>query len=339
MNDENRNAKSPLEMSPRARRTWLAAMGAVGLAAAGVPARAANWPSNPLRMVVGFPPGSSPDMLARLLAEPLAKALGQPVVVDNRAGAAGNIGADAVAKATDGHTLGLVPNGPLTSSPYLFPKLPYTVSSFRPVTLVATAPLALVASTRMQLGKPGDFVPELKRRGDRATYGSVGVGSAGHLGTELMLERTATVATHVPFRGAPQVLNALLAGEIDFAMLPLGPSMPLVRANSLAAIGLTSSGRSTLAPELLSLAELGISGLNIEVWNAVVLPAQASQAQAARLANELIRIVRSPEMRDKLFAQGWRSAGMSAEGLSQRIQADAALYGSMIKARNITAGS
>jgi tripartite-type tricarboxylate transporter receptor subunit TctC len=324
------------------RRDWLAAAASVGATtvpawahAAGSAASSSAWPSGPVRLVVGFSAGSSPDAMARLLAEPLAEALGKPVIVDNKPGAAGNLAADHVAKSTDGHTIGLMPNGPLTSSEFLFRKLPYTAASFRPVTLVATAPLVLVASSKVAAAQPKDFIAALQRSTKAWNFGSVGNGSAGHLGMELLRDKLRFGATHVPFQGAPQVVNALVAGDIDMAMLALGPVMPLARAGRLAAIATSSDARSALAPELPSLKEVGVDGLNIEVWNGVLLPTHAPAPVADRLADVLGTIIRAPQIRSKLFDQGWRAVGSAPDALRQRIASDRALYSAIITARGL----
>jgi tripartite-type tricarboxylate transporter receptor subunit TctC len=324
------------------RRRWLTSALGVGAStsplwshAATAPSPNATWPNGPVRLVVGFPAGSSPDVMARLLAEPLAAALGKPIVVDNKPGAAGNLAADFVAKATDGHTIGLMPNGPLTSSEFLFSKLQYKASSFAPVTLVATAPLVLVASKKVTETHPQAFITALRNSGKGWNYGSVGIGSAGHLGMELLRDKVGFGSTHVPFQGAPQVLNALVAGDVQSALLPLGPTMPLARAGRLTAIAVSSDARSSLAPELPSLKEVGISGLNIEVWNAVLLPANAPADVTARLGDALGDIIRSADVRTKLFEQGWRAVGASPEALRQRIAADRALYSAIISARGL----
>ncbi|PZQ68609.1 MAG: receptor, partial [Variovorax paradoxus] len=235
---------------------------ACGLAAAlpfAVPAASAQsaWPTKPIRLVVGFPGGSTPDIAARTIAEPLAKLLGQPVVVDNKPGASGNIAADTVAKATDDHTLGMVINGNLTSSKMLYPTLPYDpAKDFSYLSLIATAPLVLIATNDLPSGKA--FLDAAKASGDRWNYGSVGVGSVGHLGMELIKSRLPGLqAQHVPYAGNPQVVTAMVGGQIQMALVPPGIAIPQVKAGKVKAIGLTS-GRSTLAPDYAPLADLGV---------------------------------------------------------------------------------
>ena len=319
------------------RRSLLAGAAALaGLAPLAQAQAAATWPAKPLRFIVGFPAGSSPDLTARALAEPLEKALGQPVVVENRVGAGGNIGADAVAKATDGHTIGLMINGNLTISRLLNPALRYDpATDFAPVSLIGVAPLVLVAPA----GAPGAdaraFLDAARGAGSKWSYGSPGVGTVGHLGMELLKARTGIAPVHVPYPGYPQVFNALIGGDLQLSMLPPALAQTQIKAGKLRGIGVTSSGRSTLAPELPSLAEAGVKDFHLEIWNAVVAPAGMPRAHVARLADAVGAIVRAPEMRQRLFQQGWQAVGSSPEGLANRIQADTRVLGQIIRTQGI----
>ena len=207
----------------------------------------AAWPTKPVRILVGFPGGSTPDMAARTLAEPLSKVLGQPVIIENKPGASGNIAADQVAKAIDDHTLGVVINGNLTSARLLNPKLAYDpAKDFTPVSLLTTAPLVLVAPTSLPSGSA--FFDAARNGGNKWNYGSVGNGSVGHLGMELLKSKAGDLqAVHVPYQGNPQVITALLGGQIQMALVPPGIALPQIRAGKLKAIGLTSRIKSETA--------------------------------------------------------------------------------------------
>ena len=294
----------------------------------------AAWPTKPVRILVGFPGGSTPDMAARTLAEPLAKILGQSVIIENKPGASGNIAADQVAKATDDHTLGVVINGNLTSARLLNPKLPYDpAKDFTPISLLATAPLVLVAPTSLPSGS--GFFAAARDGGDKWNYGSVGNGSVGHLGMELLKSKAGDVkAVHVPYQGNPQVITALLGGQIQMALVPPGIALPQIRAGKLKAIGL-SSGRSPLAAEIAPLADADIRNFNLEVWTALVGPAGLSKAAQTRLNAEVSKIIRDADTRQKLFNQGWQAVGTSPEGLTSRMKSEAAIMGSIITIRNI----
>jgi tripartite-type tricarboxylate transporter receptor subunit TctC len=298
----------------------------------------ANWPTKPIRLLVGFPGGSSPDVVARILAEPLSKALGQPVVVDNRPGASGNIAADLVARATDQHTLGVMINGNLTIAKLLNPRTPYDpAKDLAPISLVASAPLVLTAPSSAPGHTPQEFFAAAQAAGNRWNYGSPGVGTVAHIGMELLNTNAGLAGVHVPYPGNPQVITAMLGGQVQLALLPPGLAMAQVRSGKLKAIGVTSAGRSTLVPELPSLGELGVVGkdFQLEIWDAVAAPASLPKPLAAKLAALLSEIARSPEVRDKLYQQGWQVVGSSAEGLANRMKADTTMMGRVIAARGI----
>lgn len=295
---------------------------------------AEGWPSRPIHFIVGYPAGSSPDMQARLLAEPLAKALGQPVVVENRPGASGNLAAEALARATDGHTIAIVGNGPLTSSPYLYSRLGYKPDQdFAPIAMVASGPLVMVAPKSLGLSSPQKLIDYARAQGDRINFGSSGPGSGTHLGMELLKRPLGINPVHVPYAGAPQIITSLLGGQLQLALLPPSTVQPLVDSGKLDALFVSSEKRSPMAPTLPGLGELGVKGINIEVWNAIMAPASMPAANQARLSAELGRILNTREIRQTLLVQGWKVDDTSAKGLAQRIRSDSALYREII-ARN-----
>jgi len=323
-------------MHPSKRALLLAA--ACGIATAALPfaasAQGAAWPTKPIRLIVGFPGGSTPDIAARAIAEPLSKALGQPVVVDNKPGASGNIAADQVAKASDDHTLGIVINGNLTSSKMLYPKLPYDPGKdFSYLSLIATAPLVLVSQGSLPTGAA--FFDAARKGGDKWSYGSVGVGSVGHLGMELLKSKVPGLkAEHVPYQGNPQVMTDLIGNQIQMALIPPGVALPQIKAGKVKAIGLTS-GRSTLAPDVPALADAGVRDFNLEVWTALVGPASLSKTAQDRITKELATIMKSPEVRQKLFEQGWQAVGTSPDGMRARVKEEAAIMSKIIATNGI----
>jgi tripartite-type tricarboxylate transporter receptor subunit TctC len=319
----------------RLRRTLLAAlMGTLAGGAGTAVAQTDTWPTRPVRILVGFPPGSTPDTAARILAESLSKRLGQSVVVENRPGASGNIAADQVAKATDDHTLGVVINGNLTSAKLLNPRLPFDpAKDFSLLSLLATAPLVLVTQPTQPSGT--EFFTAARNGGNKWSYGSVGIGSVGHLGTEYLKMRAGSFdAVHVPYNGNPAVLTALIQGQIQMALVPPGLALPQVKAGRLKAIGLTA-GRSTLAPELASLRDAGVNNFELEVWTALVGPARLSKAAQDRLAREVPAVVRDGEARQRLFNAGWQAQGTAPEALRLRVRSEAAILGGIITMRGI----
>ena len=322
------------------RRLVLTAALATLCAAGGTQARPADvaWPSQPLRIVVGFPAGSSPDLTARALAEPLEKALGQPVIVENRTGAGGNIGADLVAKASDGHTIGLMINGNMTIARMLNPAVRYDpLKDLAPVSLVGVAPLVLAAPANAPGADGRGFLEAARGAGNRWSYGSPGVGTVGHIGMELLKSRSGIAPVHVPYPGYPQVFNAIVGGDLQLSMLPPALAQTQIKAGKLRGIGVTSQGRSTLAPELPSLTELGVKDFHLEIWNAVAAPAGMPRAHIDKLGAAVSAIVRTPEMRQRLFQQGWQAVGSSPEGLANRIHSDTRVLGQIIRTQGIKA--
>ena len=295
-----------------------------------------NWPSKPLHLIVGFPAGSSPDLTARALAEPLEKALGQPIIVENKVGAGGNIAAEYVARATDGYTFSVMINGNMTIAKLLNPSIRYDpLTDLQPVGLIGVAPLVLVAPAKAPEGKA--FFEAATQAGSSWSYGSPGVGTIGHLGMELLKSRAKIKPEHIPYPGYPQVFNGIQGGDLQLSMLPPALAMNQIQAGKLRGIGVSSAARSPLAPGLPSLKELGIANYDMEIWNAVAAPKAMPKAHVDKLAAAVGEIVRSPEMRQKLALQGWQAVGSSPEGLKNRIDADVKALGAIIKEQNIRA--
>jgi tripartite-type tricarboxylate transporter receptor subunit TctC len=302
-------------------------------------APAAPWPTRPVRILVGFPGGSTPDLVARTIAEPLSKALGQPVIVENKPGAGGNIAADQVAKSTDNHTIGVMINGNMTIAKLLNPATPFDpLKDLAPISLIGTAPLLLTASATVPFNSAQDFFLAARNAADKWSYGSPGIGTVGHIGMELLKTKTNIAPVHVPYPGNPQVIQAMISGQIQLALLPPGLASPQIRAGKLKAIGVTSTSRSSLVPEFPSLDEGGVTrGFQLEIWTAAAAPISMPKPIVNKLSTLIAQIARTPEVRQKLFAQGWQVAGTSAEGLANRIKTDTALLGGVIQMRGIKA--
>lgn len=317
------------------RRLWAQALGAA-LVLGAAPAWAQQWPTQTVRLVVGFPAGSSPDLTARALAEPLAKALGHNVIVENKVGAGGNIAADFVAKSTDGHTLGLMINGNMTIARILNPKVPYDpLKDLAPISLIGKAPLVLTVPANAPGQTAAEWLSHAQKAGQQLSYASPGVGTVAHLGMELLKTKSGIAPVHVPYPGNPQIITAMLGGQIQLALLPPAMSAAQVSAGKLRAIGASSSGRSPVAAEVPSLSEIGVKDYQLEIWNALAAPASMPAAVATRLSAMVSDIVRSPEMRARLFQQGWQVVGSSPEGLRQRIESDTQALGAIIRSQKI----
>ncbi|UDF37368.1 UNVERIFIED_ORG: tripartite tricarboxylate transporter substrate binding protein [Shinella sp. XGS7] len=318
------------------RRSLLQAAALAPLAA-GLPAWAQAWPARPIKLIVPFPGGSSPDIIARAVAEPLGHALGQPIVILNQPGAGGNIGTGAVAKAEpDGYTLLFTIQGPLVTAPLLSKQLPYNpVKDLQPIGLVATSPNVLVVDPKLGANSLADFVRIAKEKKGQLNYGSVGNGSAAHLAMESFRARAGFEMTHVPYQGFPQVVNAILAGQVQAGFMVPGIAMGQVRAGKLKALGVTSLGRVGALPELPSLAEQGYAGFEAISWQAMLAPAKTPAPIVQRLSTELVKVIKSDEVRAKILSQFFSAAASSPEGLASLMKSERERWGQMIKAAGV----
>lgn len=318
-------------------QTSLAGASALAVPTLSSPAHAQAWPNHPIKLVVPFPPGTSPDFIGRLIAEPLGQALGQTVIVDNRPGAGGNIGTGAVARAEpDGYTFLFTIQGPLVTAPLLTKGLPYDpVRDLAPVTLVATSPNVLVVDPRLGANTLADFVRIAKEKKGQLNYGSVGVGSASHLAMELFKTRAGIDLVHVPYQGFPQIVSAILAGQVQAGFMVPGVAMGQVRAGKLKALGVTTLGRSGSLPELPSLVEQGYPNFEAISWQAVLAPAGTPKPIVDRVSRELIRIIKSDEVRGKMLSQYFSAAGTAPEALAGLMKTERERWAKVIKAAGV----
>jgi tripartite-type tricarboxylate transporter receptor subunit TctC len=318
-------------------QTTLAAATGLTTALLSAPASAQAWPSRPIKLVVPFPPGSSPDLIARLVAEPLGHALGQTVIVDNKPGAGGNVGTGVVAKAApDGYTFLFTIQGPLVTAPLLSKSLGYDpVRELAPVTLVATSPNVLVVDPKLGAETLADFVRIAKEKKGQLNYGSVGNGSASHLAMELFKTRAGLDIVHVPYQGFPQVVNAILAGQVQAGFMVPGIAMGQIRAGKLKALGVTTLGRSGALPEFPSFVEQGYADFEAISWQAVLAPAGTVRPIVDRVSGELIRIIKSDEVRAKMLGQYFSAAGTAPEALAGLMKSERERWAKVIKAAGV----
>jgi tripartite-type tricarboxylate transporter receptor subunit TctC len=297
---------------------------------------ASAWPVKPVRMLVGFPAGASPDLAARAIAAPLSKLLGQPVLVENKPGDSGNIAADLVAKAQDDHTVGALINGNLTIAKLLNPKTPFDPEKdFAPVGMVGTAPLVLAVTSKAQGATPTELLLWARNLSSQGKYGTPGIGTVGHLGMELLKSRSGILATHVPFTGNPQVIAAMLAGDIQLALLPPALAKPHLQSGKLKAIGVTSPQRSPLSGDLPTLREANVQGADLEIWTALAAPVGMSPAAVTRLSDAMAEVGRIPEVQQALLTAGWQAQPGTAKALNHRMRQDTSLLGGVILMRGI----
>jgi tripartite-type tricarboxylate transporter receptor subunit TctC len=298
-----------------------------------------TYPSKPVRVIVTFPPGSTPDIVGRALAGRLQEALGQPFVVENRSGAGGNVGADAVAKAApDGYTLLVSTNGVFAINKALYKSMPFDPDKdLAPLSLLATAPQMLVVQPSLGLKDFKGFIEYAKRNPGKLSYGSVGGGSASHLTMELLKSDAGVDLVHVPYKGFPPAVTDLLSGNIHtmFAIVP--GVLPHVKAGKMTALAVTALERSGLAPEVPSVAELGLPQLESLAWIGLAAPAGLAADVVDRITSETARGMRRPEVRELLGRQGFDVVAGSPAEFSKWIQAESAKWTRVIRASGATA--
>ena len=301
------------------------------------PAFAQTWPGHPIKLVVPFPPGSSPDYIARLISDPLARALGQPVVIENKPGAGGEIGTGMVARAEpDGYTFLFTIQGPLVTAPMLKKGLNYDpAKDLAPVTLVATSPNVLVVDPKLGANTLADFVRIAKEEKGRLNYGSVGVGSASHLAMELFKTRAGIDLVHVPYQGFAQIVGAILAGEVQAAFMVPGIAIGQIRAGKLKALGVTSLGRAGSLPMYPTFVEQGYADFEAISWQAVLAPAGTPKPVIDRVSSELIRIIKSDDVRGKMLGQYFSAVGTAPEALAGLMKTERDRWAKVIKAAGV----
>ena len=308
----------------RGAATRVAALLAALVCAAGASAqeKPADWPSRTIRLVVPFGPGSTPDILARLLSERLTQTLKQPFIVENRAGAGGNIGTLAVARAApDGYTIGASITGPLVNNVVLYPKLPYDpFKDLAPVTLAAIQPSVVVVSPSLGVDTARQFFDLLRNNPGKYNYASVGAGTVSHLSMELIKNKTGTFVVHIPYGGSPAAVTSMLAGDTQMASLAPGAVMPQIKAGKLKAIAVTTAQRYPGLPEVPTFKEIGIPEVEATAWIGIVVPAGVPPALVEHINREFVAALKDPQVVDKLRGQGMESVGNSPQAFAAFMQ-------------------
>lgn len=315
---------------------WLIAGAALLGTCLGPSASAQGFPSRPIRIVVPFAAGGDLDTLARSLGARMAEGLGQPVLVDNRVGAGGNIGADVVAKAApDGYTILLSTPG-LAIGPALYRKLPFDpVRDLAPVSQVISTTVVMVASQKLPAATVRELVALAKSRPGGLNYGSSGIGSVLHLTMDMFKSAAAIDMVHVPYKGDAPVFAALLGGELELAMAPMSTTLPHVRGGKVKAIAVTSPRRSPLLPDVPTVAESGYEGFESTSWQGLFAPARAPRDSIDAIQKELARVLRIPEVRDRLQASAQEPVGSTPDEFEARFRADVAKFARIIKEARI----
>jgi tripartite-type tricarboxylate transporter receptor subunit TctC len=297
---------------------------------------AQNYPSRPIRLIVPFPPAGGADAIARTIGQKLTEALGQPVVIDNRAGAGGIIGLDTAAKAApDGYTLLMAPSGPMVIHPSLHAKLSYDPSKdFAPISQITSTPLILVVHPSLPAKSVKTFIQLAKASPSTLNFASVGKGGSSHLAAELFMMMTATDMVHVPYKGLSPALTALLSGEVQL-MFASPAILPQVRSGKLLPLAVTSAKRSPALPEVPTIAESGVPGYETASWYGMLAPAGTPRAIIERLNREIVKILFVPELRKKLALEGAEPVGNSPDDFAEYIRLELARWAKTVKQARI----
>ena len=296
-------------------------------------ATAQSWPDRPIRVIVPVPAGGTPDVIARLVSAPMAAQLGQSLIIDNRGGAGGLIGAEVAAKAIpDGYTLFLSRPGPMAILPHL-QKLPTydPIVDFAPIGLISSGPFLLIVHPSLPAKSVAELLALARAQPGRLDYASAGNGAANHLAMELFKSLAGVNLNHVPYKGAPQAVIDVLAGQVSMMFNSIAPVAQFIKTGRVRVLGISSAARSPQLPEVPTIAGAGVPGFEATTWFALFAPAKTSRQIIGRLNEVLAGVVRSPEIRSQLEAQGHDPAGGSPEALGKFLRAEHAKYAKVVK--------
>lgn len=305
----------------------------LGIAAAG---HAQKYPERPIRLIVPFAAGGTSDLMGRVIGGRLGEALGQTVVVDNRGGAGGTLGAALAAQAlADGHTL-LVPHVGLAINETLYAKRQYNaVKDLAPISKLGVTPNAVVVNNALPVNSVQDLIALAKKRPGKLNYGSAGVGSAAHLAMALLEYAAGVKFNHIPYKGGGPSLIATVAGEVDFSIPAYPTSVPHVKAGRLRILAVTGSKRESTVPDVPTVAESGLPGYEFEIWFGLFAPSGTPKAIITRLNREIVKALATPDMREKLAQTGVDAESSTPEQLGQLLRSDVAKWAKIIKAAGI----
>ena len=325
-------------LSSPPRRRWLrTAALASALALAGASAFAQAWPNRPVRLVVGFAPGGGTDVMARALAQALTESLGQPVVVDNKPGASGNIGAsDVVRAAADGYTILLAPTSFQTVNPSLFKANFDPAKDLTPLAAVGRSPMYIVARPTLEAKDAKDLVALAKKQPGRFSYASSGSGTPPHLAGELFKQQAGIAAVHVPYRGSGPALQDVVAGQADYVFDP-GIAFPHIRTGKVKLLAVTSAKRSSFFPDAPTLAEQGLKGAELDIWWGIWVPNNTPAEVKTRLDREIAKAITQASLKERYNALGLEPAYLDAGAFRTLLAEETRLLTTLIKERGIKA--
>ncbi len=312
------------------------AMTVPGLALPAQPEKTAAYPTRPIRLIVPLTAGGPTDILARIIAVPLAEAVGQQVIVDNRPGAGGNIGADIAAKSPpDGYTLFMGTSGPLSINSSLYSQLPFDpIRDFAPIILTASAPFVIITHPSVQANNVKDLIALAKAKPGQLNYGSV-PGSASHLSTELFKMMSGINIVHIPYKGAAPATTDVMAGQIQLSFASTPGSVPVVKSGKVKALAVTSAKRIAKLPDLPTVAEAALPGYEASVWYGVVAPARTPREVLQRLNKEIARIVAEPVHRDRMLASDFEPTSTTPDQFAAFIKSETAKWAKVVKASGV----
>lgn len=315
--------------------TLLLSFGAPGAMAQGETPKT-DYPTRPVRWIVPYPAGASNDVVARVLAQELAKTWGQPVVIDNRSGAGGLIGAGMVAKAApDGYTLLMTNPGSNAINFAVRAKTPYSNEDFAHVILLGWAPIVLLTNATFPASNVQELVALAKQKPGRLSGGSSGTGGSSHLALELFKLRTGVDIQHVPYRGAAPAIADLIGGQVSMSFVTPASAQPLIQSGKLKAMGAAGDHRLAIYPDVPTMAEQGVSGFDVMIWFGVSVPAGTPRAIVAKLNRDLQQALQSPEVKERFVALGIRPEGGSPERFTAVINEDIERWRTVVKAANV----
>lgn len=299
----------------------------------GAMAQSQEYPNKPIRFIVGFPPGGSTDLAARLIAPRLAERLGQPVIIDNRSGAGGNLAVDAIAKsAPDGYTIGFGVAGSLTINVTLQPKLPFDpVTDLTPITMAVNNPLILVSNVSFPAKDVRELIAFAKSKPGPITYGSGGTGTSMHLAGELLKQTAGLNLVHVPYKGTSPAVNDVAGGHLPLAIVDVASTLQFIKTGRLHALGVTGAKRTEMASDIPTISESGAQGFQVPSWFGIIGPARLPQKIVTRLNAELRAILESPDIRERFFAIGLEPAPTSPEEFGNIIKSEISRWAKVIK--------
>lgn len=303
-------------------------------------AHAQSWPSRNVRVIVPFAPGSTPDSVGRIIADKFQAKFGTPFVVENKPGASGNTGTDAVAKAdADGTTIGLSIVGPLVLNKLLFQSLPYDpTKDLVPITIVASQPSVLVVSNNLGVKTFAEFAALLKRDASKLNFGSIGYGSLSHLAMAAIAMKSNAHPEHIPYAGSPNVVTALTRNDVQMAVLPAAAVVEQAKAGMLTMLAVTSPKRSALLPDLPTLRENGVDGVEADAWIGLIAPANTPVAIQDKIRETVVEITADPAVRDKLALLYMEPVANSADAFRAVMKEELDHWEPVIKANNIRIG-